>query len=79
MPLYDFTCEKCNKTVECYVKHSRYAPDVIMCCGKPMKRCFPAPALKKEFFPYFDKGLGRYVNSNSERKEIMKATGTVQE
>jgi len=35
MPIYDFICPKCNKTIE--VLQSYYA-DPPICCGEPMKR-----------------------------------------
>ena len=79
MPLYDYHCEICGKTVECYVKTSEFNPKAVICCNRPMERCFPIPALKKEFFTYFDKGLGQYVSSNREREEVMKSRRIVQE
>lgn len=34
MPIYDFKCEACNKTVEVRMKISEPAPEVCQSCGE---------------------------------------------
>lgn len=75
MPLYDFTCEKCQKTEEFFMKIADYKRPI--CCEQEMKRIY-SYSVVKDLEPYLDENLGvepTYVKSKKHRKELMRERG----
>lgn len=60
MPMYDYRCPRCNKSVELRVKDMH---ETVLCCEEAMVRQFPrANAIYR--------GLGFYTTENRKIKEF---------
>ena len=78
MPIYESVCMKCNTRHE-YIKSSANCYDTPECCDtKTEKRIFTSPLAQFDIAPwdsFVSPATGKVINSKSQRREDMKASG----
>ena len=72
MPIYDYSCDDHGNFRELHPLAANPPKRPCPECGKPCKKMIVAPSVKI-FEAYYDRGLGEYVESESERQQICKA------
>ena len=75
MPVYTYECPKCGAiNEEFHTVNDRL--NVKCTCGSSMEIVIGKGVMTfKEILPYFDRGMGCYVESRSDRKKKMAARG----
>ena len=69
MPLYDFTCNKCGKTIEVLGKSADAAP---VCCEMFMRRFYGSPALIKTKYPLWVDRMDDIHKAQEQRGERLR-------
>ena len=72
MPLYEYECHECRKTVEAHrtVANRHHAPK---CCGQPTKKIFSRAHIAPLFAGY--RAIGgdrRYITSREEHRDFLR-------
>lgn len=80
--LYQFRCPKCQNIFEVYYKLEELVSSfpTTQCpkCSAIAQRLYTPPMTIMPLTPYYDHGLGRYINSRQERKQAMKELGVTE-
>lgn len=78
MPLYCYECEKCGHTGE-YINHIDEYENCPK-CQIPMKRVLQPFGINMGVgaYGYYDENLGKYINTNKQRKEEMERQGVTE-
>ena len=66
MPLYEYQCEKCGKTVEIIQKFSDPPPSECKKCGGELERLLSAPAVQFKGTGWYVTDYGRKNGKDSE-------------
>jgi len=79
MPRYGYKCATCGMEFELVLRVADYAGEK-KCphCGAMGERVFEPPYVIHDIKPYYDRGLGTWVNSRQDRKAIMQSQGLVE-
>jgi len=76
MPLYDFKCNSCRKTIEVFQGFHDGTP---VCCEDNMVQCVSlwahTPARWGDSHEYFDVGLGKTIKNAAHKDQVMKEMG----
>lgn len=83
MPLYDYSCEKCELDFEIYKSIKEHQPrEICPDCGNPspqnFSRCRPHFTGTKIEDAEFNIGLGRITKSKRHREELAKQLGAIE-
>jgi putative FmdB family regulatory protein len=79
MPRYGYVCDLCGTMFDLNLRLADYTP-VADCpnCGDVSRRIFEPPYVIHDIKPYYDRGLGAWVQSRQDRKAIMRSRGLVE-
>ena len=69
MPLYDFTCEICGKTIEMLLLIEHNIPT---CCGSVMRRVYAGRILLKEKYPLWVDRIEDIHKAQEEKGEKLR-------
>lgn len=74
MPLYEYACPVHGATEAL----RRYADRDVACCGQGARTLSLPSTYPAELTPYYDRGLGVYVESRAQRRDAMRALGVAE-
>ena len=69
MPLYEFTCDICGRSLTDIYEYDNI--QIPKCCKKRMRRVFSPFRTIIDFRSGWDEGLGRYFNTARERNNYI--------
>lgn len=80
MPLYDYSCNKCEKKQELWSSFEVRNHTRECACGGQLEYQFPMSAIKgyMPFESYYDESLDMDIHGLRHKKQIMKALGVVE-
>jgi len=85
MPIYEYYCEACDKSLEAYDKMENSAKSRPCKCGNTAKRAILTPVqaissktwANRTFKPHFDAQLDEYFSTQDERRQYLEKNGLV--
>jgi len=69
MPMYEFTCDTCGKSLTDIYDYDNIGKP--LCCKKHMRRVFSPFRAIVDFRDGWDEGLGKYFNTSRERNNYI--------
>ena len=69
MPLYDFTCDNCGKSIEVLLPIQHNIP---ACCGSLMRRVYAGRVLIKEKYPLWVDRMEDIHKAQEQREERLR-------
>ncbi len=78
MPVYEYECGCCGKHKDQFAKVEERDINKPKCCGNEMERKISAPAVQAEFAPYRSQVTGKMIESRTQHRNMLKATGCVE-
>jgi len=79
MPRYGYYCDKCGKKfeIDCRMDERRKEVECPY-CGNLGERTYDVPYVIEDIKPYYDRGLGCWVNSRTDKRAILASRGLVE-
>tara|TARA_R100000664_G_scaffold9034_1_gene15015 strand:- start:11356 stop:11814 length:459 start_codon:yes stop_codon:yes gene_type:complete len=80
MPLYDYKCNSCNKTIEVVVSFADKKQNIKCQCGSIASLQFPVSAIKgfQPFESYYDESLNVDIHGRRHKQQVMKALNVIE-
>lgn len=76
MPRYGYRCYTCGTEFEMVLRVDEYTGEKpCPHCMAHAERVFDPPHIMPDIQPYYDKGMGAWVNTRQDRKAMMQERG----
>lgn len=77
MPMYEFECPDCGERAETYTSmlHVEPLPWPCLACVGAMTWVPSCPTIRPDTLGYYDEGLGKFLDSRTQRSRIMREQG----
>lgn len=78
MPLYTYYCPQGHRHNLFSKIEDRDAPRKCEHCASDLERLFEAPSIRPDIEPYISPASGKFISSQSERRDDLKRSGCIE-